>query len=158
MSSRRGACCGCLLVALIAFDPAVADEALGRLFFSAAERAELDARRAAANQPPPVAVEPPVPVSASEDVPDSAAALPPALTVNGVVSRSQGPATVWLNGVAQDPRQARVPGVSSLAVTRDTVVVRFEGTQPAQRLRAGETFAPDGSATLPDATREDVEP
>jgi hypothetical protein len=77
------------------------------------------------------------------------------LTVNGVVTRSQGPATVWVNGVAQDARQARVPGVESLGVIRDTVEFRFAGELPAQRLRAGETldFGPAaGSAGVPETT------
>lgn len=143
---------------LLAASGAAAGEAdLGRLFFSAAARAEFDAYRADAARPPADAPEPPAPAAVAADAVEVAAPPPPALTVNGVVSRSRGPATVWLNGVAQDPRQARVPGVKSLGVTRDTVVIRFEGAQPAQRLRAGETFDPE-TAPVPGATRDDVSP
>jgi len=65
---------------------------LGRLFSTPEQRTELDARRSGAGQPaaaPPLAA-PPAP-----------AALPPPVELNGLVQRSSGRSTVWLNQDAQ---------------------------------------------------------
>lgn len=146
------------MLLLTATGPAAGDADLGRLFFSAAERAGFDAYRAEAARPPAVEVELPAAAAVATDAAQVVAPPPPSLKINGIVSRSRGPATVWLNGVAQDPRQARVPGVKNLGVTRDAVVIQFEGAQPVQRLRAGETFDPETPAPAPDATRADAKP
>lgn len=75
---------------------------LGRLFSTPDERAALDAQRGApgavaAPAPPPVAAEPAPPA--------------PPLTLNGIVKRSSGKSTVWLNQVPQDD-QRNVSGVA----------------------------------------------
>ena len=57
-------------------------EELGRLFFTPAERAALDARRKAR-----------VP-----DRPAAAVVISPVTRIDGYVKRSQGPSTVWMNG------------------------------------------------------------
>lgn len=70
------------LLALLALParPAISEE-LGRLFFTPAQRAELDARRRAR-------------------VPDrpAAAVVAPTTKLDGYVKRSSGPSTVWVNG------------------------------------------------------------
>jgi hypothetical protein len=74
---------------------------LGRLFTTEAERQRLDAQRmgtGATSAPPPPSAEPTA----------GAAPPPPApLTVNGLVVRSGGRATVWINQSAQ-PGEVRL--------------------------------------------------
>jgi len=79
-------------------EPAGAYENLGRLFFSAQQRQDLDRRRQA-------------------NVQDSAVSAASLVTVNGQVSRSSGKTTTWINGVPQenarkprDPARATLPG------------------------------------------------
>lgn len=88
---RRRLCLLLLSVATLA--QAQNPTPLGRLFSTPAQRAELDARRNAANQPPALAA-PPAPA------PAPAAPLPP-VELNGLVQRSSGRSTVWLNQQAQ---------------------------------------------------------
>ena len=69
--------------------PASTEQQLGRLFFTPEKRRQLDRQRQL------------------DIVEKSDAPADPALTVNGVVTRSDGRRTVWINGVAQDTRRAR---------------------------------------------------
>jgi hypothetical protein len=64
---------------------------LGRLFFTPAERARLDELR---RRPPPA---PPEVASAAKPEPPPAPPSPQYVTLNGVVRRSDGTTTVWLN-------------------------------------------------------------
>ena len=64
---------------------------LGRLFFTPAERARLDELR---RRPPPA---PPEVASAAKPEPPAAPPSPQYVTLNGVVRRSDGTTTVWLN-------------------------------------------------------------
>jgi len=61
-----------------------AAEPMGRLFFSPAERAALDEAR---RKPEPVVVIPPAPPPPPPEI----------VTINGVVRRSDGTTTVWIN-------------------------------------------------------------
>jgi hypothetical protein len=79
--------------------------ALGRLFTTPEERHRLDVGRGLAAAPPA----PPPPAEAAPPPPPA----PPPVTVNGVVRRSGGQSTVWVNqqdearpisGSNQDPR------------------------------------------------------
>jgi len=74
-----------LILVFLGTQPGVAQE-LGRLFFTADERAALDARRKARVPDKPAAV-----VVAS-----------PTTKLDGYVKRSAGPSTVWVNGEAVD--------------------------------------------------------
>lgn len=65
---------------------------LGRLFSTPEERAALDALRAGATLPASAP-----PAAASEAAPPS-----PPVTLNGIVRRSSGRSTAWLDGVPQD--------------------------------------------------------
>lgn len=71
-----------LLLALTACTPLLADEALGRLFFGAERRAALDRMRAS-------------------NITESQQQEEVSLTVNGVVRRSSGKDTAWINGSPQ---------------------------------------------------------
>ena len=70
---------------------------LGRLFLTPQERAALDrARRAVIEPVPEQIVDEPrlTDIGVDDEVPEAAAPI----TVDGYVSRSGGPATVWVNG------------------------------------------------------------
>ena len=83
------------LIALALAAPAsLAAEPLGRLFFTPAQRAELDAARREKNRIPPAAE------------PGQRAALPERVTYDGMVRRSDGRSTVWINNRAIDDGKA----------------------------------------------------
>lgn len=88
-----------LLALAAALQPvASAAEVEGRLFFRADERILLDeARRRPDRLPPP----PPDPGTAPASAPP-----PPPVTLNGVVRRSDGSSTVWLNNRPVASRQS----------------------------------------------------
>ena len=79
-------CCGVLSLAGV-WPAANAEEGLGRLFFSPERRQHLDHQRQMNLQ------------TQVEIPPD------PTLTINGVVMRSSGKRTVWVNGVAQNENE-----------------------------------------------------
>ncbi len=111
--------CALLLAAALPA-PAAAQE-LGRLFFTPERRETLDRQRQF-NIPERTEIH--------ED---------PTLTIDGVVTRSSGKRTVWVNGVAQDDAHAD----SGVAVTPGRanpgkVVVRPEGG-PAAKASVGDT-------------------
>ena len=89
-------------------------EALGRLFFTRAQRAALDHRR---HQPLPK-------VRNKEDAP---------VIVNGRVLRSSGEGTVWINGVPEDRRSEDDADARHVTIER-----------PGRRVRVkvGETLDP----------------
>lgn len=104
---------------LTAGSPAIHAQELGRLFFSEAQRAALDARRRAR-------------------VPDKPAAAPavasPTTRLDGFVKRSQGPSTVWVNG---EPLQENVrPGERSVRVPVGDSGTRVE-LKPGESLDRG---------------------
>lgn len=108
-----------LLVGLAAASGACAQE-LGRLFFTPEQRAALDARRKAR-------------------VPDKPAAAPvvasPVTRLDGYVQRSDGRATVWVNGTALDEAAPEKPVVDSARVSMTV----GEGSARV-RLKPGETI------------------
>ena len=90
-----------LIVALVAPSASVAQE-LGRLFFTPEQRKALDARRKAR-----------VP-----DKPAAAVVVSPTTRVDGLVKRSGGPSTVWVNGEALPEGSGDAPRIApSLSVT-----------------------------------------
>lgn len=117
---------GCrLLIALVlavALTPiASAEEALGRLFFTPERRQSLDHQRQLNIQDSK---------QASED---------PTLTINGVVTRSSGRRTSWVNGVSQNENETG-GGMSIAPRGRDPgKVVVQTGDSPAANARVGET-------------------
>lgn len=101
--------------------PAAAEEPLGRLFFTPERRQAMDRQRQL-NTPE------------KSDVEDS-----PTLTINGVVTRSSGKRTVWVNGVAQHDRE-----------TLDGVEVIPERHTPG-RVRVRPDDAPEARAAVGDS-------
>lgn len=95
---------------------------LGRLFSSPEERTQLDATRsgtppAGTTQAPPVPPPPPPPA--------------PPMELNGMVQRSSGRSTVWLNQTPQQEPYNQVSGASQLTLrlSNGQVVVLKPGQQ-----------------------------
>ena len=104
-----------------------ATPALGRLFFSAEQRQMLDRQR-------------------QLDVKEAVAA-DPTLTIDGVVTRSSGQRTVWINGVAQ----SAAPGVATVVSPRRDepaqVVVQASGGKPVKARVGDSVDRQSGEAT-----------
>ena len=63
----------------------------------------------------------------------------PTLTINGVVMRSSGKRTVWINGVAQNEKD-RSPDVTVIPQDRNPAHVAVQPAQsPATQARVGDT-------------------
>jgi len=99
-----------------------AEDSLGRLFFTPAQRAMLDAGKEL------------------EKPKGTARAVrgPRAFTVNGIVTRSDGESTVWVNSRALDGRPS--PGVSATASGSDpaTARVKVRGARNTVQMRVGQ--------------------
>ena len=78
--------------------PAFAEETLGRLFFTPERRQTLDRQRQ-------------FNIQEKQKIPED-----PTFTIDGVVTRSSGKRTVWLNGVAQNDEET--PSGISITTTR----------------------------------------
>jgi hypothetical protein len=134
-----------LALGLILFLPmgSHAEQLLGRLFATPQERAALEQLRYA---PPPAPVQQPKPVEVKK-LPRKVVKKPivlPTVTLNGVVYRSDGNNTAWVNGASTqdgalvtqqihvDPRNIR----------RGDATVRLAKGAKIVRLRPGETYAP----------------
>lgn len=91
-----------LLALVLAAGDAAAAERLGRLFFTPAQRAQLDVARSQKSRAP----------LASE--PEEAAPVPEVVTYGGIVRRSDGKTTVWINNHPIDDGKpsARMPVTS----------------------------------------------
>lgn len=96
-----------------------AEEALGRLFFTPESRQKLDRQR-----------EHNITEHVGED---------PVLTINGVVTRSSGKRTAWVNGAAQHERDMR--GGTTVTPNRNDPAQVFVETAdaPGASARVGET-------------------
>lgn len=91
-------------------------DALGRLFFTPEQRAQLEYRHA----------------HHTADGSD----IPSVLTVNGIVQQHGGTRTVWINGSATDSAHKEEPAAETLAVPGKT--------SPVQ-IRVGQTLSLPGS-------------
>jgi hypothetical protein len=106
----------CALLAGSALTARAQSPQLGRLFLSPEQRAQLDTQRYGAPPPDPAlaAAPPPPPPPA------------PPVELNGVVQRSSGRSTVWLNQEAQNEPHNRLasgkPGTLTLRLSNGQVV------------------------------------
>ncbi|MEQ8230474.1 MAG: hypothetical protein RLW61_15405 [Gammaproteobacteria bacterium] len=141
--SLRHACSAVLAIVVVcAAIPLSADE-LGRLFLAPTERAALDRARyeasASAATPAPAA-----PPTARIEAPAEPQVPLPAITVDGFVQRSDGPPTVWINGI--DSYQGNLAGLGiearDLALREDGVRVPLAGTDETPVLKPGQSFDP----------------
>lgn len=131
----------CLILVGLSMLPATAPaqpDAYGRVFFTARERALLeDARRnkvrAAAKvaAPRPAAVAPPPPPKPERPSGN--------VTLNGIVRRSDGEATIWVNGVAM-PADAQTGKVQVAPTTSQSGVIRVPNAAdaPSVELKVGQ--------------------
>jgi hypothetical protein len=128
---------GCLIAA-----PASAAESLGRLFFSPQERVLLDKARKHKSEPPqqsaaaqpPVAAEPPPPPPPPEN-----------LSVNGLIKRSDGRSTIWINGKPVSNRTELSGGRIITGVgSGGRVAVRIPDSKQHVELKVGQHL--DGSS------------
>jgi hypothetical protein len=126
---------------------AAADD-LGRLFFDVAERAELDRMRAAAHAPAVVLA----PASASEveaepglEIEPDTPAMP--LTVDGIVTRTGGRPTAWINGIDATYGDLSAVGIDASQLGIDAVRVRLprSGDSAPLVLKPGQRFDPDAA-------------
>lgn len=91
--SGGGRLIGWLLPALLAVSTVMADDGVGRLFSTPADRAELDRLRSELE---------PLKTSLEADVSDSLLLPSQPLFLNGLIQRSDGRTTVWVNGERLD--------------------------------------------------------
>lgn len=136
-----------MVMLLLNTAPASCAPVIGRLFSTPDERAALDAQRRTGTAPVPVA-DP----NASEGG-EQAAAQPQTVTVNGIVRRSGGEATVWINQQPQRlPTQlpTRLPDQSGQAGAG--VTLRAPDGAPV-RLKPGQRYDPASGAVGEDDGR-----
>lgn len=124
---------GGLLVAMLPVGTVHADDRVtGRLFFTPEQRARLDAARleaiAGRNRPPPV--------KEAEVTPR--AAPPQVVTLHGVVKRSDGESTVWVNGRAVS-RQFADADIRAGSIASDSVGFDIPGSNRRIRLKVGQS-------------------
>ncbi len=130
--------CGWLLLLAFCSGSASALD-LGRLFFTPAERARLDAERSA---PPAAAVDAPtgqaiLPIETGPHEPPPAAEP---LTVNGLVLRAHGPSTAWVNGTPGTRGELAHDDGRRLRIARDAVELSEQQTRA--RVKPGQTYDP----------------
>ena len=128
------------LLAFLLLSAAAHAEDLGRLFFTPAERARLDAeRRALAVAPAPLPASP-LP-SAREDTPGDLPSAPvEPITVNGLVWRAHGPSTAWINGIPGTRGDRLAREGQALRIGRDSVDIAEDAARA--RVKPGQTFEP----------------
>ena len=119
--------------------PTLAEEApaLGRLFFTPDERARLDALR----RRPAAAPQAPVAAAAPAPQPQPLPPAPEYVTLNGVVRRSDGSTTVWLNNKpvrGQQTEQGIVVSPSERPGAPGNVTVRVPQTGRSVDLKVGQ--------------------
>jgi len=116
-----------LLLLLVVHAGIAAGDDIGRLFFTPAQRATLDNARKQN-----------VHTEVGNDNPDQAVPLPQNLIVNGVVRRSDGKNTVWVNGRPVTDRQSN--GVNVIPDKNNRVRVTVPDSGRSVDLKAGQTL------------------
>ena len=107
------------LLGALAAPAGAQDTPLGRLFFTPEQRQTLDRQRQLDTQHRP------------------ALNAGPTLTINGVVTRSSGKRTVWINGVAQNENRGGVVVTPQRNAPGQVVV--HDGDTPATNASVGDT-------------------
>lgn len=109
------------LLSFLSSTPTMAADSLGRLFFTPEQRAQLETARAQRDRRQPVVLEAAPPPVATATAPQPRG--PEVVTFSGMVSRSDGKSTVWVNGKPITERN-RLQNDGELAITG----VRKDGT------------------------------
>jgi hypothetical protein len=123
-STMRGAAATALILAAAG---APAAEPLGRVFFTPEQRATLEALRLA---------------------PASATTTTDRIKVNGIIQRSGGPTTVWINGVPQAVSPAAVTPAGKSG--SPTVNVAVPGRDEHIQLKVGQSVDISGGESPPE--------
>ncbi|MGQ0522813.1 MAG: hypothetical protein ACT4P8_04015 [Betaproteobacteria bacterium] len=106
-----------------------AAEPLGRLFYTPAQRSQLDTLRAQKNVAPP-----------AQEAKEPAAA-PEVVTYGGIVRRSDGKSTVWINNrMMNDGKPLDDLSISSRRRADDRVSVSLPQVPGTVELRVGQSF------------------
>jgi hypothetical protein len=113
-----------LIAVLAGGAPALHAQELGRLFFTAEQRAALDARRKAR-----------VP-----DKPAAAVVASPVTRVDGYVKRSGGPSTVWINGESVGESAPEAPRITERRDSSGDVSITVGEGGNRVRLKPGEAL------------------
>ena len=109
--------------------PAFAEEALGRLFFTPERRQTLDRQRQ-------------FNIQEKQEIPEE-----PTFTIDGVVTRSSGKQTVWVNGTALGESDASSDvSVAPVRKNPGLVVIQAGDSSPASA-KVGETMHRDTGET-----------
>ena len=108
---------------------------LGRLFLTATERARLEELRA----PAPAAAS-----NGAESLEASSGQAPTPITVNGMVRRSDGTTTVWINGISSfDGDTEALPGyVDRARLSKGRVIVKEASAAQSVVVKPGQTYDP----------------
>ncbi len=115
-----------LLSVLPVFHEALAqDEPLGRLFYTARQRAALDANTRSASE------------RAKKPIP-----IPPSVTLNGVVTRSDGEQTVWIDGRAYHRNESGELQVITRSGDPAVVEIKVPGVPNRRPVRVGQQLDP----------------
>lgn len=128
-----------LILAALAGSAAAQD--IGRLFTTLSERSALNQRRLEAQFARPEAESAPEPVQSEDPAPVQGPTIA-RLRIDGVVRRSRGPGTVWLNGAQVERGVVSREGVrvDTSPRVRDGVRVRLPSGLRSIRLKPGQAI------------------
>ena len=101
--------------------PAYAEDELGRLFFTPERRQILDRQRE-------------LNIQETQAIPEE-----PTFTINGIVTRSSGKQTTWINGVAQNENDASGITITTNRKTPGKVIVQ-PNDRPPRKANVGDTI------------------
>ncbi len=101
------------------------EEPLGRLFYTARQRAALDANIRSASE------------RAKKPIP-----IPPSVTLNGVVTRSDGEQTVWIDGRAYHRNESGALQAITRSGDPAVVEIKVPGVPNRRSVRVGQQLDP----------------
>jgi hypothetical protein len=147
-----------VLLTVTTIAPPIHAEELGRLFLTPEQRLELERRRNGLVPPPPVVVEAPTVVEpavvqgelpppvqelgASQILPEAPPPEVPPITVNGVVIRSNGQGTAWVNGQNTSEGDFSADNIRVGRPQGKMVPIQTPENLPNVRLMPGQTYDP----------------
>jgi hypothetical protein len=153
-----------LLMVLLLPHLAQAEDRLGRLFLTPAERSNLDYVRQT-SKPPDKTIKSEVSEESAEPGEVTPSAPVSAVTVQGYVKRSDGKGTVWVNRrpLRETSTQGEI-GVGRVGGTDGRVRLKISGAEKEVALKAGQTYDPVSGAVvehardLPETVRPEMTP
>ena len=129
MNTRPLAIISALVIANALCAPVIAEEVLGRLFFTPEKRQALDHQRQ-------------FNIQEKQEAPES-----PTFTIDGVVTRSSGKKTVWVNGVTAEENDTSA-GIDVVPERKNPGRVLIQtGESTATSAKVGETVRRDTGET-----------